>query len=522
MLNVLPKGNKPAALERLLSDVQARKPVALTGLNESQSAFLSCLLADSLGKRVLVVCANDLKAGKLADDLHAFMGEEAALLPGGEIDLTRGTSSHESSWKRLSALTKCSQGSVRVLCTSMDAALQRMGSADNFRSATLRLKPGDVIAPGYMMEQLVRMGYERVSLVEGKGQCALRGSILDCFPPSESAGIRIEFFDDEVDGIRSFDCISQRTQEQLDGCVIPPACETVLGTMQLGEAAQRMRDALKRRNHSMPQTNLFDDLPPLPEDDEDLAAVFDQKIAPKMEDAARRQELERRTEYLMADADALDAGIPFRRLRAWLTVLTDETDTVRDWFRPDAVLLLQPDQLRDRSEDRQKGFSADLENAIERGEAVAEQQTLLMDWEELLSDLNGTALITAGELSHGMGGVRVEDAIDLQSTGITSLKNHIRELADDCNHRLAQGFTVVLLSGGVSRGKRLQETLAELGVQAEFSEAPKAPAPGQILILPITLAAGFVWPEAGLCVISDNDIYGGGGYHRSKSRKNAG
>lgn len=67
------------------------------------------------------------------------------------------------------------------------------------------------------------MGYERVEMVEGKGQCALRGSIVDCYPPSGSVALRLEFFDDEVDSIRTFDCISQRSQEKRASCVLAPA-----------------------------------------------------------------------------------------------------------------------------------------------------------------------------------------------------------------------------------------------------------------------------------------------------------
>ena len=61
------------------------------------------------------------------------------------------------------------------------------------------------------MEALIRSGYERVPMVEGRGQCAMRGAIVDVFPANAADALRIEFFDDEIDSLRRFDCISQRS-----------------------------------------------------------------------------------------------------------------------------------------------------------------------------------------------------------------------------------------------------------------------------------------------------------------------
>ncbi|MFR4292953.1 MAG: hypothetical protein ACLT74_07635 [Christensenellales bacterium] len=313
-----------------------------------------------------------------------------ACLPGGEIDLTRGASSHESAWRRLEALARAQEGDIRLLCTSMDAALQRMGSADRFREETIRLAPGDRIDLNDLIRRLTAMGYERVSMVEGKGQCALRGGIIDVYPPACSQSLRIEFFDDEVDSIREFDCISQRSLDSVEKCTLTPATEVLLPPVDAEKAARRMRDAIERQGGDLTpaSSTLFSDLPPLPEDDADAPDFFDKNITPKIREkqqtAARKAELERRRAQLMADADMLAEGLPFKRIRAWLTVLTDDTYTVLDWFDPDIVVLSDPNLLRKRAEERRAGFAEDLEGAMSRDEAVKEQETLLMDWDTLL------------------------------------------------------------------------------------------------------------------------------------------
>ena len=134
-------------------------------------------------------------------------------------------------------------------------------------------------------------------------------------------------------------------------------------------------------------------MPPLPEDDADAPDFFDKNITPKIREkqqtAARKAELERRRAQLMADADMLAEGLPFKRIRAWLIVLTDDTYTVLDWFEPEIVVLSDPNLLRKRAEERRAGFADDLEGAISRDEAVKEQETLLMDWDELLRHVQG-------------------------------------------------------------------------------------------------------------------------------------
>ena len=526
MLKQLTDIRLTAAGQKIEECIGKRTSLTLSSVTEAHSIWLSALTARP-DRRILMLFANDLKAAKAAEDAQQIIGSQAACLPGGEISLTRGASSHESSWRRLETLTRASDGEITLLCASMDAAMQRMGSADAFRSNILRLEPGDCIEPLDMIELLVHMGYERVDMVEGKGQCALRGAILDCFPPSSPLGLRIEFYDDEVDGVRTFDCISQRSLEEQKRAVIPPACETLFAPEECEEAAQRMRRALERAAQEPQQAdNLFDDLPPLPEDDDELPSFFDEEIAPKVQkkqrDANREAEIDRRIGYLKQDADLLESGVPFKRIRAWLPVLTDEMHTLLDWYDADCVVLMQPDQLRERCAERLTGFGEELDSAMQRGEAVIDQQTLLYDWETLLARVQKLPHIAVTEFLRGMGGVKTELVCDLNATGVGGYKGQPKLLAEDCRHWLDQGYTVALLTGGVARGNRLCESLKEVRLKAQMVEtASEMQSGAKLLVMPVTLSRGFVWPDAKLAVVTDTEIYGAG-YRKAKARRNSG
>ena len=513
-------------LDQLLNTAPGRA-AAVAGVNQTLAAVIACLAAEK-GKKVLLVTDNDLKAARAADDVRQLTGG-GGCLPGGEIDLTRAAGSLESSWRRLEALAAVTEGKVKILCAGVEAMAQRMGRPEPFRALSLKLKPGDVFPPAELSRRLSRMGYDRVGMVEGKGQFAQRGSILDVYPPALSQGLRIEFFDDEIDGIREFDCISQRSLGDVPEAALTPACEALLEENEYPEAARRMREAIG----GMPgaekeQELLFDSLPPLPVDDDD-ADIFDQAVAPKIRERkyqeTQQAEADRRVERLREDADTLEQGLPFRRMRAWLPVLTDRTASVCDWFRPDLVLLCEPDRLRNRTEERLQGFAEDLQSAMSRHEAVIGQENLLKDWEEILRDLNGYPRGLLTELLLGLGGIRPDTAVTVGAAGVPGYGGQLRALKKDIALWREKGYRIWLLSGGSSRGKRLEESLKELDEKAVFSEESRVAAPGETVILPITLSGGFVIEgkegRPGTAVVSDADIWGEG-YRKSKSRKHSG
>ena len=502
------------------------KATAVAGVNQTLAAVIACLAAEK-GMKTLLVMDNDLKAARAADDVRQLTGE-GCCLPGGEIDLTRAAGSLESSWRRLEALAAVTEGNVHVLCAGAEAMAQRMGRPEPFRKLCITLEPGDVIQPADLARRLSRMGYDRVGMVEGKGQFAQRGAILDVYPPALSQGLRIEFFDDEIDGIREFDCISQRSLSEVARAVLTPACEALLDEDEYPEAARRMREAIgEMPEEAAGDGNLFDDLPPLPDDDDDI--VFDTKIAPKVREKQYQEqkqlEEDRRMERLRADAETLEQGMPIRRMRAWLPVLTDRTAAVCDWFRPDLVLLCEPDRLRNRTEERLQGFAEDLQSAMTRHEAVIGQENLLKSWDEVRKELNGYPQGLFTEILLGLGGIRPEKTVTVEATGLQGYGGQMKALKNDMALWREHGYRIWLLSGGSSRGKRLEESLRELDEQAAFSENDRTAKPGEAVILPITLSGGFVIAGKdgvpGTAVVSDADIWGEG-YRRSKSRKHSG
>ena len=134
--------------------------------------------------------------------MERLTGEGCALMlpeparPARDMQFTRAAMSRESAWQRLSVLEGLAAGRVKVLCASVEALLDRCAPCDRFRSAVIELSEGGRFPPDRLMDALIRSGYERVPMVEGRGQCAMRGAIVDVFPANAADALRIEFFDD--------------------------------------------------------------------------------------------------------------------------------------------------------------------------------------------------------------------------------------------------------------------------------------------------------------------------------------
>ena len=229
--------------KQLLQLIQSDSCISLSGMADGEKPFFAAALAHRTGRQVLLLSSSELIAQKQAQDINRLVGSGAAMLPTRDVQFSRAAASQESTWQRLQVLGEATDNQLRVLCVSAEGILDRCSNAQRFRKAALRIIEGGTYATTSIVEQLVKYGYERVPMVEGKGQCAMRGSILDVFPPNEQDAVRIEFFGDEVDGIRRFDCISQRSIARLKEVRLSPATECILDDAQA--AADRLEVALR-------------------------------------------------------------------------------------------------------------------------------------------------------------------------------------------------------------------------------------------------------------------------------------
>ena len=203
-------------------------PINVIGLTPPAKAHFAGAFCMQLEKNVIYITNSDYKAKKTAEDLSFFLAERVLFYPSKELEFFKADAkSHELLNQRLEVIEKLTLGNQGFLVVmSIDALLQFTVDIKDYRESAIKVCVGGELSCEHFIEKLVKMGYTREDMVEGKGQFSVRGGILDVFTPSAENPYRIELFGDEVDSIRTFDVFSQVSVENVENICIGPADES--------------------------------------------------------------------------------------------------------------------------------------------------------------------------------------------------------------------------------------------------------------------------------------------------------
>lgn len=195
---------------------------AVTGLAPVHRAMFSAALAAETKRPLLLLCADEKDVQRQAADIRVLLGVEPVCLPERELQLRPAAYSRQWENARLSALYRMARGDAPVVVTTAAALVQRCLSREVLLSAAFSLEVGARYDVQDLCRRLTAAGYTRTDQVEGAGQFALRGGILDVFSPGEERPLRCEFFDDELDSLGEFETATQRrVLNRRQVCILP-------------------------------------------------------------------------------------------------------------------------------------------------------------------------------------------------------------------------------------------------------------------------------------------------------------
>ena len=488
---------KNESWRQVLAACEARKTAALYEVTESQRAFLAAALARQTGRQVLYVASSEALAARAAQDAAKFLEGAAASLQAPDLQFVRGVSGREADWQRLTVLGRLKSGKLRLLAAPAEALLTRLMPESYAQGDEIHIREGDETEPLDLIARLTDMGYERVPMVEGKGQCALIGDILNVFAPQSDHPVRIEFFDTVIDSIRPFDILTQRSSGRLEQAVFGPALEYFVPKKYRGEAAERLRAALKEESGSLKLRQLFTQQA---DDSSSLPAA-----------AALERDIERLLE-----------GGSFPGMHLMANILYPATRQLCDLMDDPLIVVDTPDRSLSRLEERKSGFAQDLNLALERGEALSAQQNLLYDPEEVRERLKQQPLVTMQELLRGMAGLEPALTLSMRGQGLSRFQGRFSELALAVRQWMADGYAAAVLCSGEARAERMQRALREFGCALEISkESAPAFTPGTAALYVLPYSRGFIMEEGRLVLLTDTDVLGSG-QKKAKARTGSG
>ena len=228
MNTILGELGKSQKFVTLINQIEKEKsPIMLSGLTDVGMVELLTSINEYSKRPILIVTYNEIQAKEILENIKTFT-DKGYMFPKKEIvTYDYIAESKDLPYERIELLNKIKEKRKPIIVTTIEALTQKLPPKDVLYKNILHFKIGDIYSLDEIKKKLVNLGYVRCDLIEGRGQFSIRGGILD-ISISEKIGARIEFWGDEVDSIRNFAIISQRSINTLDKVEIYPAHEYIL------------------------------------------------------------------------------------------------------------------------------------------------------------------------------------------------------------------------------------------------------------------------------------------------------
>ena len=443
----------PAYRDLLNALKERRGPAAVFGLPECARAPVFAALHEH--RSLLYIAPTERDAVRLHEELAAFVPEAQLFLPRDLPLVHVAAVSFERRAARLAALSRLAFGIPTLLITCAAALPERLAPKSAFLAMQQSARMGESHDPRVLFTGLIAAGYERVDLVEGRGQCAMRGDILDVFPPQEVLPCRIEFFGDEIDQIRSFDPLSQRAVAVLDTVLLPPAFETPQPQEIIAHALTALGDA----------------------------------------------------EGFAFQRDAWEQDLPCVSADVLLPLLYPQTASLFSYLPEDCFLLCaDPQRVLDESASAEELFRASVAALLERGEGHPLQSELMGGAEARFSALSGSACASLYTLFRASPAFSHPAQVHFDVQSAPQYLGDLTAMAAQALEQKKRNNAVVLYAGDAAA--RICDLLRMENVPYAFAEKlSRPPVRGEILVLAESLSCGFVFPETHLTVLTQTELF---------------
>ena len=445
-------------------------PAAFSGLSAVHRAHFAAGIRQELNRPVVVVCADEGEAERMARDLAALSGEAVRTLSAREFTFhNAAVVSRQYEHRRLSTLRALAAGECPLLVCTVESILQCTIPKTLLTQAAQVLRMGERHDLGELAGTLAAAGYTRCEQVEGVGQFALRGGILDFFSPAHPKPVRVEFFGDEIDAMGLFDPDTQRRIENLGAAEILPAAEvlpqfTPGGYGGLLEGLDRLISQAKRRKGS-----------------------------------------ETLVQTLEEDRERLAASTAFPAMDRYIALIYPVMATAADYFPEDAVVVLsESPRVAERGKSYLWQLGEDAKALMERGELAGELADFARTFEELTEVLADWPVCYLDAFTSSRYPQRPRTLLNLLTKQLPSYGASLETAVSDLAHYVSDGFRTVVLVSSEQRALNLQALLREqkMTTAVDF-QLHELPGYGKAVIAVGGLTAGMEYPVGRFAVLTE-------------------
>lgn len=472
---VLEPLEKSIEFKNIENAIKGKKyPIGIYGISESGRGYIIDSIFENIDKPIVVVTQSDIEAKNLYEDLILYTNE-VYYFPAKEVVFYNiDAISGDLRWARLKVINEVLNKKKKIVVTSIDAFASKYTPHNLFIEYSMELKENSEVDFKEISKKLVQSGYERVEMVDGKGQFSLRGGILDVFPTCSSYPYRIELFGDEIESIRTFNIESQRSIERVKSVNIFPAKEIILSSESLEYGREKLKSEFK-------------------------------KIEDNDKDSERIEKLKT---ILNKNLELLEETSSFETIDSYLNYFSEKTESLFDYFSDYYFILDNVQRCEGKIESTYIEFEENFTAFSQRGDIFPGQGELLFDKEEIMNLFQDQKIIFLEALKKNSEWLGPSSEININQLTLTSYQGQLDLLIDDILKKKNEDYKILILSGTRARGERLVDTLRERGIESSYRDLVEEIKFGEVVITFGNQLKGFEYPKYKICVISDKEVFG--------------
>lgn len=461
-----------------LTNIHKNKfPLSIFGVSDSARSYLINGLYDEIDKPFLILTHSDMEAKNLYEDLSLYI-PECFYFPTKEVVFYNiDAISGDLRWERLKVLKEILRPGKKIIVSSVECLASQYIPNEYYNNYYFEFKVGDIINLYDLSNKLIQCGYEKVELVEAKGQFSLRGGIMDIYPPTSMEPIRIELFDDEVDSIRSFNIESQRSIEKVKHVEIFPAKEIILTQEDLKYGY----DCIKKDFNEMEQ------------------------VFKKRKD---KEALKKLNEIVNKNLETLTETGTFENIDSYLPYFYKKRCTFFDYIKNSMIVVDDVQRCKGKLDSIYYEFEENYKSFLQRGDILSSQCDLLINKQSIIEKIESSNIITTDFIPKAVSILEPRSIVNFSQITLHNYHGQLDLLIEDIKDRKNRGYKTLILSGTRPRGERLVNTLRDRGIESVYKDVVKKIQPGEVIITFGSLLSGFEFPGYKICVISDKEVFG--------------
>ncbi|WP_026669569.1 transcription-repair coupling factor [Butyrivibrio sp. AE3006] len=459
------------------------KPFAcaeVAGCVDSQKLHLINGLSKDFKYRIIVTYS-DIRAKEIFED-YKFYDRNVTVYPAKDLIFYQADiHSKEIVKERIRALRRLIEGRPVTVVTTFSSLMTPQIPIDVIKENVISIDKRKPVNERELAKELVRIGYSKVYQVSAPGEFSVRGDIIDVFDLTEENPYRIELWGDDVENIRSFDIMSQRSIDKLESIEIYPATEIILTDDELRSGLKKIEKETK---------DVY----------EALRAEFKTEAAHRI-----------KTSFEELKEQLLELELEVN-LESYIRYFYDDTVTLQELFPAGktCIFIDEPLHVLEHANAVQEEFRESMVHRAENGYALPGQMGLLYSTEECIARMRSVRRVSVASLAapKGLNKFEPEQTFELHARSIAPYNNSFEALVHDLKSFIKNGYKVLILSGSRTRAKRLVDDLRDNQITSFYSENPmRELEKGEIMTYYGRILKGFEYTDIKFAVISESDIF---------------